>query len=111
MISCMHACMREVSLLSVGLLDLADSFRSECGGQRRSDEVRPHFETVRAAASLPGAPIRTGPVDFERLELTVAFEGTDGTRSHVLAEALADDMRAWSETWVADCPLHRGSSA
>ena len=30
---------------------------------------------------------------------------------HVLAEALADDLRAWSETLVADCPQHRGSSA
>ena len=83
--------------------DGADSFRSDCGGQRTSAEVRGRFKEVRSRATLSTAPGRVGPRDFEQLEITVAFQDPDGTVLYVPADELDDETRAWAETFVGDC--------
>ncbi|MBV1859435.1 MAG: hypothetical protein KUG77_13565, partial [Nannocystaceae bacterium] len=83
--------------------DGADSFRSNCAGQRDAHEVGSRFESVRASATLARAPVPTRPPDFERLEVRISFENSDGPTLYMPAGALDDETRAWAESLVGDC--------
>lgn len=83
--------------------DGATSFRSDCGGTRPATEVRRWFAWTREHARLASPQRPSGPRDFERLEVGLAYEDEGGVVRYVALSAVDEVARAWAEGFTGEC--------